>query len=197
MSESDISVIIATFGDRSVWSPLADKAEASVTAQTTAPREVLRIHRDTLAEARNQGARQARGEWLCFLDADDELDARYIEEMTKVQGDVRIPAVLDEPLDAAPIGPRMLGRCLIRGGNFIVIGAVHRRRDHVRAGGFHEWPCLEDWDYWIRVLGLGVSLADCPMAIYRSKRRPGARNDDMVLRDRAYHDIRRAHGFER
>jgi Glycosyl transferase family 2 len=52
----------------------------------------------TIAEVRNETAMKATGEWLCFLDADDELGPGYITAMARAMVDQKpwsllVPAV--------------------------------------------------------------------------------------------------------
>jgi len=195
---ADISVIVATFGDEAVWKPLAARAIDSAARQSLKPNEIVEIHGPTLAAARNRGAQDAKSEWLCFLDADDELAPGYIEAIDGMTyGDIKVPAVQWMPEGEEPKAPEMLPYCDIYGGNFIVIGAIHRKSDFLTVGGFRELPSLEDWDLWIRLIRAGATVADCPLAVYRARLRKGSRNDDWPLRDRTYHEIRRFYGVER
>lgn len=91
-----ISVIIGTYGS-SKWYDLAwSRAHPSVdltdepvplvsrnTGEYYWPStEIIVVHQETLAIARNEGAARAANPWLCFLDADDELTPGYLAAMT-------------------------------------------------------------------------------------------------------------------
>lgn len=75
-----VSVLIGTYGDPS-WAKLARRARASTAGQGA--HEVLYGHEEhgTLASVRNSLAASASGDWLCFLDGDDELASGYLEAM--------------------------------------------------------------------------------------------------------------------
>ncbi|OIH94904.1 MULTISPECIES: CDP-glycerol glycerophosphotransferase family protein [unclassified Curtobacterium] len=51
----------------------------------TYPGDVTVVHQENewIAEARNAGLGRAVGQWVTFVDADDELDPRYFEEVAK------------------------------------------------------------------------------------------------------------------
>src|SRR5690606_41491173 len=83
-----ISVVIGTYGDLDEWMPLVRRAAASVRGQ--APRDLVWMHAQSLAEARNKGAMAATGEWLLFLDADDTLAPGYLAHMREYRGDASL-----------------------------------------------------------------------------------------------------------
>lgn len=166
-----IAVVIATFGDLAVWGPRADRAAASVDAQTAPPIDVGRVHGHALHETRNWGARSCRGEWLVFLDADDQLDPHYVEAMAAAAE----PGALLQPrtLGVYPDGstdrdavfidaaPTILER------NHLVVGTAVERDLFFAVGGFLDWPALEDWCLWIRCLQAGATVKQVPDAVYR------------------------------
>lgn len=185
------TVIIATYGDERHWNRVAAKAVESALSQSVGV-DLIRIHGDTLAEARNSAAVSASTEWLCFLDADDSLDSVYVEKMLSASGDIRRPATLgvyeDGTQDDFPV---LIPRTNLSESNFIVIGAFVRREQFLRVGCFRELPALEDWDLWIRCWRDGASIEDVPEAIYRVTVRQDSRNQQSELHNRAYRDIRR------
>lgn len=180
------TVVIATYGDRTHWDKVAVAAIDSV-AEQSVPAVLVRVHGQTLAEARNEGARRAKTEWLCFLDADDALDAGYVQQMLDGDGDIRRPSTLGVYPDGTEDDhPVMISRKDLSVANFIVIGAFVRRKLFLSVGGFRDLPCLEDWDLWIRCYLSGAIITDVPEAIYRVGVREGSRNKDQRTHDQVY-----------
>lgn len=188
----DVTVIIPVFGPPEPWLPLADRALSSVLHQTVRPSHVVVSAADSLREARNHPAMRATTEWLCFLDADDELDPHYVEAMAAGQGDLLQPSTLgivDGVEDDYPvlIPPRPLQIA-----NYIVIGAFVRTSVFQSVGGFDDFVAFEDWDLWRRCYRAGAEIGAVPDAIYRVHVRPGSRNSTMTpAAMQAYEAIRR------
>jgi glycosyltransferase involved in cell wall biosynthesis len=193
---SSISVIIGTFGDIEVWGPLAERAVRSAKANKVAPLEVIRAHGDTLHEARNSGAEDAKGEWLCFLDADDELDENYIGSMWAHARRMTGPALLQPSTLGLVDGredphPVLIASKPLLDGNFMVIGTLVRRDQFLEVGGFKDWPMYEDWCLWIRCWQHGAQLRPVPEAIYRVHVRENSRNQSTRAEQvRVYNEIR-------
>lgn len=166
-----ISVIVGTFGADS-WKELAlTRAIPSVSRQAFAkPVEVIHIHGDNLADARNEGARQASAPNLLFLDADDELDSKYIASMGRVLSTGRqlfcpsIQFILPE----GPKPPKMFNTRDLSKGNYLPIGCVARADKFWEAGGFDsKHRAWEDYYLWRKMVdGLGCRIARVPRAIY-------------------------------
>lgn len=197
---SDVAVIISTYGDKEEWQPLAERAASSANTQTVLPDEVYWVHEPgmntSLGAVRNRGARAASSEFLIFLDADDTLDPFYVQRMLEADGDLRQPAtlgVVDGIEDAHPvlIPPRNLIQA-----NYIVIGAMCRADLFWYAGGFRDWPVLEDWDLWIRMALNGAEITHVPGAVYRVTVRPNSRNSQQDLHNRTYAAIQKQYYVE-
>lgn len=205
---ANIAVCVATYGDQAVWEPLAQRALASIDRQAVRPIWHTYHHGATLQAARNAAAvepyapdwhRDLAGtaEWLCFLDADDELDPGYIEAMAVategLDGDWLLqPATLgvypDGREDAHPV---LIPRKPLLDGNFMVVSSLIRRSQFERLGGFADWPYCEDWDLWIRAWRDGAQFKAVPGAVLRVHVNPNGRNNgDRAAQVRVYHEIR-------
>jgi GT2 family glycosyltransferase len=194
-----VDVVVATYGNQELWDDLAERAVASAENQTVRPETILRSHGSSdLSHARNVGAGEAMADWLIFLDADDELDPRYIEFMLKGEGDLRQPStlgVVDGREDDYPVLiPPHQGGFMV--GNHLVIGTMIRRDLFYEVGGFRNLPVLEDWDLWIRLRLHGAQLSTCPEAVYRVHVRSESRNQDIGLHSQVYSQIQSEYQME-
>lgn len=178
----DVTVVVGTYGDER-WPTLA-RARAIPAAEHQAP--VIHVHLDTLAKARNEGARQAETEWLCFCDADDELTPGYFEAMAKGQADLRGPTV--EYVEPNGQTRRILwpSCALDSGNNFLPIGTLIRRKLFLDVGGFCEWPIYEDWCLWQRCWSAGATIEQIPDAIYRAYVAADGRNERLSQAEREH-----------
>lgn len=177
----DVTIVVATFGDAS-WVELAEQRAIPSAEQFGVP--VIHSHGDTLADARNWGLGLVTSEWVVHLDADDELDAGYLDALDRGTADVRAPAVSyirnGRPRFARM--PRVAGHdhdCVadcLADGNWLVVGSMARTSLLCEAGGWRDWPCYEDWDLWARCWQTGASFEAVPDAVYRAHVRPDSRN---------------------
>lgn len=188
---ASVGVVIGTYGDMGEWVPFVQRASASVDVQTRPADVVKWEHSDTLQHARNHGAGSVDTDWLIFLDADDELDPEYIEQMLAVveteSGDIIQPATLGVYVDGSEddysvvIPKRDLAQS-----NYLVIGSMCRAELFFAVGGFDEYPILEDWDLWQRMVLSGGRITQAPKAIYRVHVRAGSRNFGEELHGQIY-----------
>lgn len=187
-----VAVIVATYGDREYWDALAERALSSVRSHSRPPDEVIRVHHpDSLQKARNTGAAQATTEWLIFLDADDELHFRYVEEMLAGRGDLRQPAVTNIGTNGRETRPYLFPMGPLIQQNFLVIGTMIRREQFLRIGGFDDYPVLEDWALWVAAWIDGAVIGSVPGAIYRIHLRPGSRNHQYHLHRPVQEEVRK------
>ena len=190
----DVTVVIATFG-AGTWIVLADRAKASVPAGIP----IIHVHDLTLHEARNTGLAEVQTEWVCHLDADDELTPGYFDVMEAGTCDLRAPAVsyINTGRVHAPGVPRVAGHhhactaACLRDGNWLVIGTVLRAALARQAGGWRDWPVYEDWDLFQRCWLAGASVEAIPSAVYRAHMNPESRNraPPMEFRNAIHHQI--------
>lgn len=208
----NVAVIIATYGEES-WRDLAmSRAYPSAVEQLDA-KHIFVVHREdgTLALARNEGAAQAVHEfnfgpdWLCFLDADDELAPGYIDAMTRAEGEGFGPRLLVPQIQY--VRPACCGKFRYDRPRFpkeldgdyhdvngMVIGTLIQRQLFWEIGGFEEWPMYEDWALFARAQKAGAEPVRVPEAIYVAYRqRARSRNHQGRNAALAAHDaIRRA-----
>lgn len=175
----DVTIIIGTYGDEAVWGVWAQTAVESARQQSVQS-EILHVHAPTLAQARNVGASEAKGKWLVFLDADDTLDEKYVENMLSAAEPKTLmqPAtlgVVDGREDPFPVVIEPAASLLDR--NHMVIGTMLERDLFIDAGGFREWSMYEDWDLWLRCWINGATWKPVPGAIYRVNVRTDGRNN--------------------
>lgn len=188
-----ISVVVATFGDMS-WKTLAEERAIPSAQEQSQPCELYLEHGTTLAQARNVGARNAQGETLVFLDADDQLDKDYILHMERAipEGDFLLqPSTVGVHPDGRiedPVLIKPAANLLER--NHMVIGTAVRREQFLRVGGFRELPAYEDWDLFLRCWVDGAQMIQVPEAEYRVHVSQGRNSLDRTTAIKVYNSIR-------
>lgn len=196
----DVTVAIATFGELR-W---LDQARRAVAAAEQLGVPIVVAHGRALHEARNAALSMVRSEWVCFLDADDELEVGYFDAMSTMTADLRAPAVryIRGAHAARPYVPRVAGHdhecnadCLPFG-NWLIVGTVARTDLIRRVGGWWDWPMYEDWCLWLRCHLAGATVEAVPDAVYRAYVHTNSRNRAPSAEDRleAHRMIARAHG---
>lgn len=204
-----VSILVCTYGT-DAWRDRGqiEGGDAVRSAMANHPFEAYAVHLNegTLAEARNTAALASTGEWLCFLDADDQLEPGYLRAMwharnaqqegsacaqCEPESSLFVPAVrYDDGAGGEPQEARIpaWGRP-IEEVNCAVIGTLIHRNVFLAVGGFREWPMYEDWDLWLRAIQHGCSLVPVPDAVYRATVNPRGRNAGLEAR-KTYNAIR-------
>ncbi len=173
--QMSVSVLIATYGG-SEWEEMAwSRAHPSAVSQCD---DVSLFHDPdgTIASVRNELASTAKGEWLAFLDADDEFAPGYIDAMMRaaereVDGDLLLtPAVqtIRKAGRAVP-APTFFDRGIpLSEDNWLVVGTLIKRETFLKVGGFSDYPHgFEDWSLWAKAWKAGARIVKVPDAIYR------------------------------
>ena len=177
-----MTICIGTFGGVE-WMELAEERAIPSAKEQGVP--VIHRHAPTLARARNDALALSQGEFVIFLDADDELEPGYVEAMSHGTADLRAPRIRQVRGGRAgtPFMPRVWGHrhdceaeCLRRG-NWLVIGTCVRADLLRSVGGFPEgieWS--EDWAAYARCWAAGGTVEAIPGAVYRAHVRDDSRN---------------------
>lgn len=197
------SILIATYGDEA-WRDLA-WSRAFPSAEVQDAFEVLVRHESegTISKVRNSLGEQAKGDWLLFLDADDELDPVFLHSMEKTHEKIGRPSrVLYTPAvsQVHMSGKRRPARHYRRGNlqndNYLAVGTMLERSLFLEVGGFGEYPHgFEDWSLWAKCWKAGASIVQVPGAVYYAHLNPDSKHR-VMWKDRQWqmemhHRVRR------
>ncbi len=163
---------------------------------------VLHTGNQGLASARNNGIREAMGEYILPLDADDRIVPTYLEKAVRVldeRPDAGIVYCLAETFGVVtgpwPAAEFSLGRMLL--GNLIFCSALYRKGDWETVGGYKAnmaggW---EDWDFWLSLIELGRGVHRIPEVLfrYRVKERSMAKGMDAAAKAEMHLQVMRNH----
>jgi|GEM_PF-307184 len=157
-----------------------DDIAAGVADHQTQPQVICQTQQGPAA-ARNAGVARATGEWIAFLDSDDQWLPNKLETYAKrisADPDVSILYGPMKPVDS--IGKPVPGRTkpchdgkitdpLFHSSFVHVPTVVMRRALFESAGGFHpDLPVCEDYDLWLRLsLTERFALIEEPLALRR------------------------------
>lgn len=184
----DFSIVIATFGELKWKDQALDRAIPSAKSFNI---PVYYNHEKTLHEARNAGLAQVKTEFVCHLDADDELESGFFDHISKVGGDLRPPSIRYVPSDVAEM-PKVAGHshnCMaecLEFGNWMVVGTVARTQLLKDVGWWKDCETFEDWELWMRCWLAGAKITPVPDAVYRAYSTPQGR-----CRNRSQKEINR------
>jgi glycosyltransferase involved in cell wall biosynthesis len=169
----NVSVLIATYGDP-IWMTTAERAIASAKQQDAF--EIVAHHEPdgTIASSRNALAETAEGDWLLYLDADDELEAGYVEAMSvAVHQNLMDPRTLFTPAvrqvrKGRPGAPFFFDRGIsLRQDNWLVVGTLVHKNLFLEVGGFGDYPHgFEDFSLWSKCFRAGARVVKVPDAVY-------------------------------
>lgn len=168
----EITVIIATFGSEE-WGERG--LQTYEKALTWGADDVICAHvpRGSLAQTRNWAVGEANTEWICFVDADDDLAPGYIDAMKNAphSGEALLAPALCLSGKMIPLEDRDITVM-----NPCAIGTVLRKTTFVAAGGFWEERAWEDWSLFRRCWLLGAPVIHVKDAVYLANSTPTGRN---------------------
>lgn len=195
----DVAVIVGTFGEQR-WADLAhERAIPSAKAEGVTVvhhhGEALESYGASLAACRNEAAREADAEWLCFLDADDEIRPGFVEAMNRATGDLRTPAVEYVRPNRGPAKPMFWPERDIRDSNYLIVSTLVRAEMFWSVGGFEPFDLYEDWCLFSRCIKAGATVERVPGAVcrvYIDPRSKHRRGSSRAEKARWHEAVRRA-----
>lgn len=150
-------------------------ATATIARGLGAPVRVISQAQGGPSAARNTGVDAASGEWIAFLDADDEWHPAKLEhQLARAHGDTVLVAtdwsreLLRTPTPAVVPTTVLLTSKILLLNRFQTSTVLLRRDAFMAAGGFDSsLDGVEDWDMWLRSSRQGgVLKLDWPFVRY-------------------------------
>lgn len=183
----DVTVIVTTFGTRE-WN---EKGNA-----TALEHDGFHYHHHDpdrpLGRHRNDAVLLCGAkEWLCFLDAGDDLEPGYMEAMQRHSGhtnDLLVPMLrLGDGFAHDLTRTRRIIKL-----NPCPIGTLIHRTVFDRVGGFWDEPAWEDWSLFRRAVLTGSELRATD-AVYHAPLSPDGRNSTIKDPTGLYNSILKSH----
>lgn len=168
---------------------------AEAMAKVTDRLHVLKAPGGDVALARNLGAVKAKGDYLVFLDGDDQLSSDFMSEcVAALEENPLAPFAYTESQCFGESGrrfgvPDVFDVGLLWRKNYCHTSAMVRRCVFQQVGGWRHMAGSWDWDLWLRCQRLGTPVKAEATLLYRRHRH----NHSSRLTDRAdlHEQIRR------
>lgn len=200
LPEAVASVVAQTFND---WEIIIVNNGSPDDTSAVAHRLIARFHNMPIrliehtargpGAGRNAAVALTRAPYVLALDADDMIDARFLERT--------VPVLIARPeVGFVSVDTRFFGveQGSWSGGEPSVermiydsrttVTALFRRKAWEQVGGFSEQPGYEDWDFWLRLIECGWVGTRVPETLFWYRRRAGSnqmRNQRSDMRFRA------------
>ncbi|ACK66929.1 glycosyl transferase family 2 [Rippkaea orientalis PCC 8801] len=134
---------------------------------------LIRQKNQGVAIARNEGIFQAKGKYICCLDADDKLKPAYLEKcLIKLETEnLDICYTWIQEFEESDLVWKTasfeLSKLLEE--NCLEVSAVFRRDIWEKVGGYDPQMAYEDWDLWITMAKMGAigDVIPEPLFLYR------------------------------
>jgi glycosyltransferase involved in cell wall biosynthesis len=143
------------------------------------PVKLIKKPNQGVALARNDGANASTGDYLIFLDADDEISSDFIEKTLKeMQGDIQVVYTDIQFIgESNGIGeqpePEMMKQWQVVPSTCALID----RRAWELSGGFKADEIFEDWGFWNRVYDRGYNFKHIHEPLIRYRKHGKSRID--------------------
>ncbi|GAB5443635.1 MAG: glycosyltransferase [Fuerstiella sp.] len=170
--------------------------------QTQHPERLTVLHQPNQgpAAARNTAIRQAKGDWIAFLDHDDRWSIDKLQQQLKIGMDLTADVVLTaaENFDdirrvaqlrgVPPIDTQTDVYRELLADNFVTLSSALVRRDCLMMAGLfdEQWKGVEDWALWLTLANIGCRFAAIPHPLvqYRWHATSLSRNHEAMQRQR-------------
>lgn len=195
LDEAVDSVLAQTFQDFEIIivnDGSTDEFTNSLLSSYAKPKtRVIRTTNQGLPAARNSGIREATGDYILPLDADDWIGPDYLAKAVQVldaDGQTGIVYCYGE-LFGARSGRIPAPAFSLRGmllSNLIFCSAFFRKGDWERVGGYNPnmRHGFEDWDFWLSILELGRGVHRIPATLFHYRVRDASMVRSMDLQQR-------------
>ena len=171
----NVTVVVATCGSDE-WKEMGDEAARGIYIPS-----IVRVHlpKGTVAQARNEGLKQVKTEFICFVDADDTISHGYFG--FDPTSDVTVTSIRYR-YRGIPMIPRVwqhengrpgyhtgdcVAPCLVDG-NWVHVGAIIRTDAIKSIGGFKEYAVYEDWALMLELQQNGFTFDRRPESVYEA-----------------------------
>jgi len=133
---------------------------------------------------KNMGIRAADGEYVCFLDDDDEYRIDALKILTRYADESKAEVVYgDYLIDGKPGWSIDFSGTRLAQHNYIsMIVAMTRREALISVGGFdQDIPKFKDWNLWLRLHKSGASFLHIPIIVAHAYNSQGGISDSVKV----------------